>query len=183
MELREKLLTIIKGKWWRLKDVLEELEMSGKSRRAATISTRLKSMAKKGLLERVVNGTSFFYAEKGTPSIQDDIYRARIIKVMSDGFRRTENVISQKCNLDKEIVRRILETTKGFDAEINFAGDTTYKMIQEIEPPDVPLLKRPELGPKEKPKKVYCSNWTRLNALFVQMAKRGFDRNPYEWMR
>lgn len=183
MELQEKLLSIIKGRWWRLKDVLEELEMSGKSRNASTISMRLKSMAEKGLLESVVQGTSFLYAEKGTPSIQDDIYRARIIKVMSDGFRRTVKGISQKCYLSEEIVKRIMDTIDGFDIKVNGVGTVTYKMVQEIEPPDVPLLRRPELGAREKPKQVYCGDWAKLNAIFVEMAKRGFDRNPYEWMR
>ena len=183
MELREKLLTIIKGRWWRLKDVLEELEMSGKSRNASTISMRLKSMAEKGLLESVVQGTSYLYAEKGTPSIQDDIYRARIIKGMSDGFRRTVNGISQKCYLKEEVVKRIINTIEGFDIKVNKVGTVTYKMVQEIEPPDVPLLRRPELGAREKPKQVYCSDWEKLNALFVQMARQTTVRNVYEYAR
>lgn len=183
MELLEKLLTIIKGRWWRLKDVLEELEMSGKSRNASTISMRLKSMAEKGLLESVVQGTYYLYAEKGTPSIQDDIYRARIIKGMSDGFRRTVNGISKKCYLKEEVVKRIIDTIEGFDIKVNKVGTVTYKMVQEIEPPDVPLLRRPELGAREKPKQVYCSDWMKLNALFVQMAMQTTVRNVYEYAR
>lgn len=174
----------------RLKDVIQILEKDGFQKNKSTISERLRAMAYKGDIEQAETNSGYLYAKKGIPSIQDDIYKIRIIKVMQDGYRKTVDGLFQKTGLKKEIIQRILDD---LDVEIgkNKYGETTYRLMDYVEMPDIPLFSK--RWNKEEPLRLYQrqkrieemkeSDWLKVNALFVEMAKRGFDRNPYEWMR
>ena len=173
-----------------LEDVIQILEKDGVQKNKSTISERLRAMAYKGDIEQAETNSGYLYAKKGTPSIQDDIYKIRIIKVMQDGYRKTVDGLFQKTGLKKEIIQRILDD---LDVEVgkNKYGETTYRLMDYVEMPDIPLFSK--RWNKEEPLRLYQrqkrieemkeSDWLKVNALFVEIAKRGFDRNPYEWMR
>lgn len=190
MKINKEILKILKQgePWKRLSDIVDKLTVK---RSSPAIANRLKKLAQSCEVVTVDYGNGFFYAPWGTPSIQDDIYRARIIRVLGRGDRMSEVLIASKAYLPLTVVKRIMPTISGLETAYNRHGAITYGITEDVVIPKVPdlrhgigFVRKKILKSRPKRKGTWEVLDTAVNRCVARAIQQGYAYcNPYEYMR
>lgn len=173
MSFRESILNYIPaGKWVKGQELCR---MAGITEPYSSAARKLGYMVNDGDLKYVPSGRGSFFALPDAPDIENEMQRRAVLSALAGDAGRSAERIAKMSGLQIEQVSGILDEWVAEGYVEKYYGSYSLKLLfRLLERPQFKLIV--ETAPK-------FDAWRELNALFVEMAKRGFDRNPYAWMR